>query len=361
MALGKSLGNIGNLYSNLGRNEDALKYYKESLAIYKEVGDREGAAIDLTAIGSVYSVLGQYEKAYETLKESLKIGTEIGAPDTLWRALCELGKASAKLGKDLEAVSHYEKAIDTIETMRAGLSEQETKIIFMSGKIFVYDELIELYEKMHAQDPSKGYDKKALEIFERKQGRVFLEEMGKSGARDFSGLPGTVKESETDLENRMEKAQANIAAERSKDAKQRDTARLQALEAGLQQIRAAYRTLQEEIRAKYPDYYALKYPEPAGLKDIQEQVLGPDEMLLVYGVMKDSACLWVIGKKRFGFYPISIGENELGLKVNSWRKATAVDNKDSNRFDKLTPGNRRECRCRHEGGKPLRGRNSMNC
>ena len=220
---GKSLGNIGNLYSNLGRNEDALKYYKESLAIYKEVGDREGAAIDLTAIGSVYSVLGQYEKAYEILRESLKIGTEIGAPDTLWRALCELGKAGAKLGKDLEAVSHYEKAIDIIETMRAGLSEQGTKIIFMIGKIFVYDELIELYGKMHAQDPSKGYDKKALEIFERKQGRVFLEEMGKSGARDFAGLPGTVRESETDLENRMEKAQAGIAAERSKDAKQRDT------------------------------------------------------------------------------------------------------------------------------------------
>ncbi len=319
---GKSLGNIGTLYWNLGRNEDALKYYKESLAIDKEVGDQEGAAINLTAIGSVYSVLGQYEKAYETLRESLKIGTEIGAPDTLWRALRELGKASAKLGKDLEAVSHYEKAIDTIETMRAGLSAQETKIIFMSEKIFVYDELIEIYEKMHAKDPSKGYDKKAFEIFERKQGRVFLEEMGKSGARDFAGLPGTVKESETDLENRMEKALAGVVAERSKEEDQRDPERLQALEASFQQIRAAYRTLQEEIGAKYPDYYALKYPAPASLKDIQEKVLGPDEMLLVYGVMQESACLWVIGEKRFGFYPIGIGENQLREKVESWRKGT---------------------------------------
>ncbi len=165
--------------------------------------------------------------------DSLKIAVEIGAPDALWRALCALGKASAKLGKEPEAVSHYEKAIDVIETMRAGLSQKETKIIFMSGKMFVYDELIELYRKMHAQDPSKGYDKKALEIFERKQGRVFLEEMGKSGARNFSGLPTELKESETDLEDRMEKARANISAERSKDAKQRDAASLQALEAGL--------------------------------------------------------------------------------------------------------------------------------
>ena len=64
----------------------------------------------------------------------------------------------------------------------------------------------------------------------------------------------------------------------------------------------------------------MRYPEPADLKDIQEKVLGPDEMLLVYGVMKDGACLWVIGKKRFGLYSVNAGKNELGQKVNSWRK-----------------------------------------
>ena len=73
-------------------NDKALSNIEESLEIDKEVGDREGAAIDLTAIGSVYSVLGRYEKAYETLRESLKIGIEIGAPESLWRALCSLAK-----------------------------------------------------------------------------------------------------------------------------------------------------------------------------------------------------------------------------------------------------------------------------
>jgi len=318
--VGKSFGNIGTLYLDLGQNEKALGYYKESLAIDKGVGDLEGIAINLTAIGTVHSGLGQYEKAYEFLKESLKIGTEIGSPEILWRALCKLGSTSVKLGKDLEAVSHYEKALDTIETMRAGLSEKETKIIFMSGKIFVYDELIELYQKMHAKDPSKGYDKKALEIFERKQGRVFLEEMGKSGARNFAGLPGTVKDRETDLENQIEKAKVDFVEERSKEASQQDTARLQAMEANLQQIQAASHIIQEEIRAKYPDYYALKYPEPASLKDIQEKVLSPDESMLVYGVMKGSTCLWVIGKKRFGFYPVTISENDLRQKIDFFRK-----------------------------------------
>ena len=317
---GKSYGDIGIVYLDLGRLDKALSNLDESLKIDKEVGDLEGAAINLTGIGTVYSGLGKYEDAYEPLRESLKIGVEIGAPEVLWRALCRLGKASAKLGKDLEAVSHYQKAIDTIETMRAGLSEKETKIIFMSGKIFVYDELIELYQKMHSDDPTKGYDKKALEIFERKQGRVFLEEMGKSGARDFAGLPSAVRDSEADLENRMEKALGNIAAARSKGANQQDTANLQALEAHLQQLRADYHTLQEEIRTSHPDYYALKHPEPAGLEDIQEKTLSPDEFMLVYEVMKESVCLWVIGSKHFGLYAIKIGENKLGQKIISFRE-----------------------------------------
>ncbi|MGC9966359.1 MAG: CHAT domain-containing protein [Syntrophobacteraceae bacterium] len=318
--VGKFLGSIGTVHLLLGRNDKALSYFEESLKIDRQVGDMEGSAINLAGIGMVYSALGRHQNAYESLKESLKIGDEIGAPEVQWRALCKLGKAGAKLGKDLEAASHYERAIDTIEAMRTGLSQKEVRIVFMSGKIFVYDELIELYRKMHAGDPSKGYDKKALEIFERKQGRVFLEEMGKSGARDFAGLPAAVKDSEADLENRFEKAGVEIVEERSKGANQMDTARLHTLEAGLQQVRTALGTLREEIRAKYPDYYALKYPGPAGLDDIREKVLGPDEALLVYAVMKDGTCLWVIAKKRFGLYSIRIGENELAQKVDSFRK-----------------------------------------
>ncbi|MGA2402445.1 MAG: CHAT domain-containing protein, partial [Syntrophobacteraceae bacterium] len=187
---------------------------------------------------------------------------------------------------------------------------------------------IELYEKMHSEDPSKGYDKKALEIFERKQGRVFLEEMGKSGARDFAGLPSAVRDNEAELENRMEKALGNIVAERSKGANQQDTSSLQALEVHLQQLRADYRTLEEEIRTRHPDYYALKHPEPASLKDIQEKTLGPDESLLVYGVMKESVCLWAIGRKHFGLYLIKIGENELGQKVHSFREGARSILKD---------------------------------
>ena len=104
-----------------------------------------------------------------------------------------------------QAISHYRQALDTIEGLRAGLGSKESKSTYMKNKLFVYDELIELLRSLHEKDPAKGYDREALEIFERKQGRLFLEEMGQSGARNFAGLPEQVKSQETELENRLDK------------------------------------------------------------------------------------------------------------------------------------------------------------
>jgi hypothetical protein len=45
----------------------------------------------------------------------------------------------------------------------------------MRDKLQIYDKLIKLLQSQHLNHPHKHYDRKALEIFERKQGRVFLE------------------------------------------------------------------------------------------------------------------------------------------------------------------------------------------
>ena len=189
----------------------------------------------------------------------------------------------------------------------------------MKNKLFVYDELIELLRSRHEKDPTKGHDRDALEIFERKQGRLFLEEMGQSGARNFAGLPEQVKSQETELENRLDTLQAALVKERSQP--QPDQARLQALETELQQAREAFQTLKGEIQTRYPDYYALKYPQPAKLAELQTKVLKPGEVMLIYGVLKDKTCLWVIGKEVFQLQTLPVGEKDLGRKVAAYRRA----------------------------------------
>jgi CHAT domain-containing protein len=82
----------------------------------------------------------------------------------------------------------------------------------------------------------------------------------------------------------------------------------------------AVQSLQAELRTHYPDYYALKYPQPATLADLQTRVIKPAEILLVYGVMPEKTCLWVIGQGVFRLHTLPIGEKDLAQKVAAYRR-----------------------------------------
>ena len=68
-----SLNSIGNIYSAQGNLGEALKYYEEALVIHREIGYRLGEAISLGNIGDLYSKKGELDKALKYLKESLVI------------------------------------------------------------------------------------------------------------------------------------------------------------------------------------------------------------------------------------------------------------------------------------------------
>ena len=316
--MGTTLANLGKAYHGLGQYDRALEYYQQALAIHREIKDRIDEGEYLISLGLLYDDLGQYDQALKTLQESLKICLEVGQPENIWRVQRALGQVEAKQASYSEAIEHYRQALDTIEGLRAGLGNKESKSTYMKNKLFVYDELIELLRFLHEKDPAKGYDRDGLEIFERKQGRLFLEEMGQSGARNFAGLPEQVKSQETALENRLDKLQSDLTKAHSQSPPDRQC--LQTLETELEQARAEFQTLKTEIQSKYPDYYALKYPQPTKLAELQAQVLKPGEVLLVYGVMQDKTCLWVIGKEVFRLETLPIGENDLGQKILAFRR-----------------------------------------
>jgi CHAT domain-containing protein/tetratricopeptide (TPR) repeat protein len=316
---GQALTALGLASYDSGQYKQALKYHQQALIIHRETKNRLDEAGDLTSLGLVYDNLGQPEQALKTLQEAVKLCREVGQPENLWRAQRALGKVEANQGRDDAAIQNYRQALDGIEGLRAGLGSKESKSTYMKNKLFVYDELIELLRARHEKDPTKGYDRDALEIFERKQGRLFLEEMGQSGARNFAGLPEQVKSQETELENRLDTLQAALVKERSQP--QPDQARLQALETELHQARGAFQTLKGEIQTRYPDYYALKYPQPAKLAELQTKVLKPGEVMLIYGVLKDKTCLWVISKEVCRLETLPVGEKDLSRKVAACRRA----------------------------------------
>ena len=315
-----NLRNIGAVYSDLGQYAKALIYFKQTLVIDCEIGNRRGEGDVLVAIGNNYMKLSQYYEAEGSLSKGLKICEEVGAPESIWRSQRILATLEILLNRNDAAVAHFSQALDTIEALREGLKDKRNKIGFMRDKIPVYDMFIELLMSLHQKHPDKGYDKKSLEIFERKQGRVFLEEIGQSGARNFAGIPDEVLKKEMELSIRLAKLRKDRADEGSKPEKDRNMTRIRELERQIQEVSGKQQAFQVRIRTDYPDYYALKFPKPVRLTDLQQNVLKPGETVLAYNVMEDQTCLWVVNKTHLSFHAIEVGEKALKGKIAQYRR-----------------------------------------
>jgi tetratricopeptide (TPR) repeat protein len=300
---GIDLNNIGSVKFAKGQYKKALSYYQQSLIIDRKIGNKRGEGFGLGNIGVVYKYLGKYQQSKDAFQDSVSILETVGTGN-LWTAQRGLAFAEAKLNQSDAAIQHYEQALDNIEKLRAGITEKEHKISFMRDKIVVYDELIALLQSLHSDHPKKGYDRKAFETFERKQGRLVLEEMGESGARRFSGLDNEIIEAEQSLTLKWQQAQSLSPQEYT------------ALEQEEEQLKA-------RIRAEYPKYYALKYPQPVDLATLQKQVLQNGEMMLVYGVLhrkiERKTVLWVIGKQDFQMFTLPVDEDTLKQEVAQLR------------------------------------------
>jgi tetratricopeptide (TPR) repeat protein len=66
------------MYDDLGRKEEALKYYELALPIFVELGDTEKESTTLHNLGKVYYTLEKKEQALKCYKRALEICRKIG-------------------------------------------------------------------------------------------------------------------------------------------------------------------------------------------------------------------------------------------------------------------------------------------
>jgi tetratricopeptide (TPR) repeat protein len=66
---------LGFSYYQLGQYQQAIDYHQQSLAIFRELGNREGesVAIALDGLGAAYFHLGQYQQATDYHQQSLSL------------------------------------------------------------------------------------------------------------------------------------------------------------------------------------------------------------------------------------------------------------------------------------------------
>jgi tetratricopeptide (TPR) repeat protein/TolB-like protein len=76
-AMARSLNEMGQLLYGVGKSDDALIDYQDALKLRREIGDQQGIGESLIDLGNLYNERGDFDRALQMYQESLQIARKI--------------------------------------------------------------------------------------------------------------------------------------------------------------------------------------------------------------------------------------------------------------------------------------------
>ncbi len=128
---------IGEVYLALGKNEQALKNYNQSLQLYRAANDNVGEANTLHNIGEVYSYLvGDREQALKFYKEALPLRYGFGDKELVADTLYNISAVYDDLGEQQLALKFYKEALPLF---RVNNKTYEARTLYNLFSVLVLD------------------------------------------------------------------------------------------------------------------------------------------------------------------------------------------------------------------------------
>jgi len=285
------LGGLGAAFYGLGESHKALEMYHQALLINKELGLRRGEASNLYQIGAVYASMGENSKALENLNQALALSQSIKMHRIEALALYQIARIEGDVGRLDDARAHVQAALSITESIRAKVANPDLRASYLASKRNFYELYIEILMQLDQRQPSKGYDAEALESSERARARSLLEMLVEARVDIHQGIDPQLLERERNLMRRI-----NAKAERHTQLLGNKSTEDQAAAARkeMDSLLTEFQEVQTQIRASSPGYAALTQPQPLTVKEIQQQVLDPDTLLLEYSLGEERSFLWVV-------------------------------------------------------------------
>jgi tetratricopeptide (TPR) repeat protein len=107
----RTLRRYADALHHVGRVSEARRYYEETLAIHREVGNRQSEGIVLNLLASLDYEQGRIQEARRHFEEALAIHREVGNRRSEGKALGNLGALDLVQGRFAEARKRYEEAL----------------------------------------------------------------------------------------------------------------------------------------------------------------------------------------------------------------------------------------------------------
>lgn len=295
------LGNMGVVYESLGQAAEALKYDRQPLSLNRASGDRRGEAYTLNNLGRLYQGLGQVSKSVDYYHHALLLTRETQDRVGEALALYNIARAERSLGHLTEGRSQLEEALKIIESLRTKVTSQELRSSYFASEHQRYDFYIDLLMQMHKRGPSEGIAADALQASERARARSLVESLAEARADIRQGIDPTLLDRERSLQQGL-RAKADRQMQLLSGKPNKEEA--EALAKEIRNLTNEYDQVQAEIKSKSPRYAALTQPQPLNLKEIQDQVLDDQTLLLEYALGDEHSYLWAVTPSRIDSYEL---------------------------------------------------------
>lgn len=372
---GISLGNLGITYCNLGDYRKAIRFFEQALAFSEQIGHKEGQGIILNNLGKAYNDLGDYRKAISFFEQAINLDKEIGVPyqapevnlsdaylamdrdkeafaiytkqndpvglGRFYLKKNDFQKAKEQFDRDRESderrkessliiarwiglgLSHeglkeydraygwFTKSIDFMEEQRANLTPAEREH-YLEGKESNFTR-IEAYEG--AVRCAFMLGKLALAFYwaENTRGRVLSELLSRRYAGENFKIPTALAREEEELTTQIvsNKKQQQAAFQKN------NPELLKQAEDEYPALKQKMENMVDRLRKEYPQYAAIKYPQPVKLNQL---ALKRGEIIIEYEVTDPYTIGLVIRDgKVIKAFKVDKSRAELGALVSKYR------------------------------------------
>ncbi len=274
-----------------GNAAKAIQSLNQVLPLSKKIGNRAIEAAALNNLGEIYTKQKDFNKADGILNQALQLSQAVTSPG--FEAQTRYNKANLeKQRNNLKAsLNEIEAAIKIVENLRTKVASQELRTSFFAGVQLYYEFYIDILMQLEKQQPSQGYNALALEVSERARARSLIDLLSESKINIRQGVdPKLLEEERSILQQIDTKEKQNLALGQENQKKEA----IEVIKKEIAVLFERYQKLQTEIRTRSPRYAALIQPKALNLKDIQQQVLDNETMLLEYSLGEERSYLWAV-------------------------------------------------------------------
>jgi len=289
-----SLDNLGAVAQDHGDPQTAQEYYSRALAIWERLAPKSlSVAYALNSLGDVARVHGDLQVAQDYFHRALQIRERL-APDSnvVAESLINLGKLALKKRDFSDARSLFARAVTILEAQRGRIPSAEARAFMVAKYGSAYEGLVETSLALHNLPA-------AFSASERAKARSLLDLLAEARVDIRKGIDPSLLKRERQLQELL-----NVKADRQtrllseKHTEQEAAAAAKEIDA----LTTEYHALEEKIRISSPHYAALTQPRPLTLKEIQQEVLDQDSLLLEYSLGEEASSLFVVTRNSIQSY-----------------------------------------------------------